>query len=87
VLLRKIISNGYIISVSNSNIGVEITDEEYLLINEALANKPTKDGYYYKLKDISLTWEEFEIIIIPETEATEADLKAQAYDILMGVSE
>lgn len=71
--MRKIVSNGYVVSVSNSNIGVEITDEEYSRITEAIENKPIKEGYYYKLKDVSLTWEKFEIIIIPETEATEAD--------------
>lgn len=70
--MRKIVANGYIVSVSNSNIGIEITDEEYSLISEALANKPIKEGYYFKLKN-DLTWEEFEIITPTETEATEAD--------------
>lgn len=79
--MRKIVVNGYIVSVSNSNIGVEITDEEYSLINEALANKPTKDGYYYKLKDGSLTWEEFEIIAPTEDEATEADYISALEDL------
>ena len=71
--MRKIVVNGYIVSVSNSNIGVEITDEEYSLITEAIENKPIKEGCYYKLKDGSLIWEEFEIVIIPDTESTEAD--------------
>jgi hypothetical protein len=81
MFLRKIVNDGYIVSVSNSNIGVKITDEEYSRINEALAKKPTKDGYYYKLKDVSLTWEEFEIVIIPETEATEADYISALEDL------
>ena len=71
--MHKIVANGYIVSVSNSNIGVEITDDEYSRITEAIENKPIKEGYYYKLKDGSLTWEEFEIVIIPDNEATEAD--------------
>ena len=79
--MRKVVVNGYIVSVSNSNIGEAITDEEYLLINKALANKPTKDGYYYKLKDKGLTWGEFEIIAPTENEATEADYISALEDL------
>lgn len=64
--MRKIVVNGYIISVSNSNIGVVISEEEYWRITEAIKNKPSKDGCYYKLKDNTLTWEEFEIATNPE---------------------
>ena len=69
--MRKVVNNGYIVSINNSNIGVEITEKEYASILEALKNKPTKDGHYAKLKE-DLTWELFEIP--PSTEeATESD--------------
>ena len=70
--MYKVIDNGYIVSVNNANIGIEITDEEYTAICEALKNKPKKDGYYFKLRT-DLTWEMFEAPIVEETTATETD--------------
>lgn len=60
--MYKVVRDNYIISVSDVNVGTEITEEEYKLICEALKNKPTKDGYYAKLKE-DLTWELFELPI------------------------
>lgn len=64
--MRKIVVNGYIVSVSSSDIGIEVSEEEYSCITEAIKNKPSREGFYCKLKDNTLTWEEFEIITIPE---------------------
>jgi hypothetical protein len=75
-------ANGYIYGVSNKPI-----DEESKKIYEIINTKPkAESGYDYRLKE-DLTWELFKFPESreTETEATEADLKAQAYDILMGV--
>lgn len=77
-------ANGYIYGVSNKPI-----DEESKKIYEIINTKPkAESGYDYRLKE-DLTWELFKLPESKETEATEteAGLKSQAYDILMGVSE
>lgn len=71
--MYKVVRDNYIIAVSSVNVGTEITEEEYALIREALKNKPSKDGYYAKLKE-DLTWELFEIPpSLEESQATETD--------------
>ena len=72
MFLNKVVNNGYIVSVNNVGIGTEMTDEEYETIREALNNKPTKEGYGFKLKT-DLTWEMFELPKEEITEATETD--------------
>lgn len=62
---KKIVLNGYVLAISTSIAGIEITEAEHQQIFEAMANKPVKDGYYYKLRDDTKTWDEFKI---PEEE-------------------
>ena len=67
--------------------GVEISTEEYIRIRELMRGKPVApEGYAYRFNNEM--WELYELPPagdvaeeLPETEA-----KAQAYDILMGVS-
>jgi len=68
-LYKKIIDEGYILCIGTGlPIGIEITETEHQQITDALAQKPTREGYYYKLRDDTKTWDEFEIIPEPETD-------------------
>ena len=68
----KNISNGYVISVGVGEGFTEITQEEYNTLLSKIHEKPTKDGYAYRLKS-DLTWEEYEYVPIVFEEATEQD--------------
>lgn len=81
----KIVQDGCILNVGEGFNGEEITDSEYeeiLSIIQAAPSPPT--GFCYRLK-ADLTWELFETQPEPY-EPTDED-KAEAYDILTGVSE
>lgn len=84
--MKKIVIDGYVSALSES-VGAEITDTEYTAILTALTNKPAMSKTVgYKLNDTDLTWVAFPVETPQEEETTVAD-KAEAYDILMGVSE
>lgn len=82
-------NNGYIVAFGKAEN--EEASKEYNRLTEVMKSKPVAEsGYDYRLKE-DLTWELLELPVIEEaptdTEATESDLKAHAYDILMGVVE
>ena len=80
------IKNGYVRSIGTGNGGTEINESEYNEIMTAIQNKPPRTATVdYRLKT-DLTWESYEHEPDPEPEPDDSD-KAEAYDILMGVSE
>lgn len=82
----KSIVNGIIYTVGTGSGGVEITEDEYNEILSVIHDKPkATETTDYRLRD-DLTWESYEIEPAPEPVPTVAD-KAEAFDILMGVSE
>lgn len=86
-MFAKVYENGFINVIGSGIIGIEITESEYNSIMQKIQNKPTDPkGYQYRLRADNLEWELVELPPAPEYEPTEAD-KAEAYDILMGVSE
>lgn len=87
----KVIDSGYITSVgiaTNTNHTV-ITETEYNNIVNVLSTMPAApENYKYRLTE-NLTWELVKLPIyppMPEHEPSTED-KAEAYEILMGVSE
>ena len=77
----------YIVSVGTCFSAQEISKEEYDEILSVIHNRPTPPpGYDYMLRADTLEWELVELPPEPEPEPTAED-KAEAYDILMGVSE
>lgn len=57
--------NGYIVSIGIDSYGEEITEAEYNEILAVISNKPMPmEGYDYRLKE-DLTWEEYEVPVIP----------------------
>ena len=83
--MRKIVVNGYISGLSDL-AGEAITQEEYNDILAAMREKPEpRLGFAYKLNDKSLIWDMYELPPTPDVPTVED--KAEAYDILMGVSE
>lgn len=86
----KITDNGYILSLGQTDRATEheITEDEYNAILAAIRSKPAAtETTDYRLRE-DMTWEAYEIEPPDpeEDEPTESD-KAEAYDILMGVSE
>lgn len=82
----KIIDANCIITIGTGSGGTEITESEYNEILSVIRNKPTaREGFDFRLKT-DLTWEEYELPPMPESDPTVED-KAEAFDILMGVSE
>lgn len=83
----KTIVDGYILAIGKGTGGVEIAEEEYNTILNLVRNKPPKAGTTdYRLRE-DLTWEVYEMP--PPSEDAEAyDVidKAEAFDILMGVT-
>ena len=76
-MYQKNIENGYIVSLVKGVTNGNITEDEYNEILEVIHNKPTApDGCDYKLKE-DLTWELYELPIIPPEgeDATEEDYK------------
>lgn len=82
----KSISDGYIYTIGQGNGGIEITEAEYSEIKGLIATRPAETELIgYRLKT-DLTWEQYEKDPPEPPEPTDSD-KAEAYDILMGVSE
>jgi len=83
---NKQIFNGFIVAVGSFNGGEEISEAEYNTILEVVRNKPTAtETTDYRLRE-DLTWEAYEVEP-PEPSEPSVEDKAEAYDILMGVSE
>jgi len=85
----KIVDDGFVVSCGKTDYDCnnKITETEYAAIMQKIRSKPTDpEGYTYKLRADNLEWELAELPPDPEYEPTEAD-KAEAYDILTGVSE
>ena len=77
-MYQKIVENGYIASIAKGANNGNITEEEYNAILSVIRNKPTApDGFDYKLRE-DLTWELYELPVIPpeDEEATEEDYKS-----------
>lgn len=86
-MYKKVVIDGYILGVGTVVSGGNVNQREYGEITEKLLSMPTApDGYTAKLRDDTLEWEIIETPPAPEPEASIED-KAEAYDILMGVSE
>lgn len=89
---RKIEKDGYILGLAIVSENGNITEAEYNELTEIIRNKPiAPEGYDYHLTD-SLKWELYELPTettepVEGGELTETEQKAQAYDIIMGVSE
>lgn len=83
----KNIEEGYIVSISTVFGETKIEKSEYDNILSVIESKPTApDGYAYRLRADTLSYELVELPPEPEPYPTVED-KAEAYDILMGVSE
>ena len=81
---RKKVKDGYILCIGIGQSGEEITESEYNEIMSVIQNRPEpEDGKGYRLK-ADLTWEEYEIVPIPEPEIEDPE---EILDILMGVEE
>lgn len=81
-----IISDGYINGFCQSEDAVlnPITEEEFNRIKAIHSERPTaQDGYTYKLKSDTLTWELVELPPIDDTdeEATESDYITALQDL------
>lgn len=78
-MYQKNTENGYIVSIVSGDItNGNITEEEYNTILSVIRGKPTApEGYDYRLRE-DLTWELYELPIIPpeDEEATEEDYKS-----------
>lgn len=85
--LYKVVKDGYVLGVAQTDGNGNISEAEYSTLTEIIRNMPTApDGYQYRLTT-SLEWELSEIPKDVEPEWTETEQKALAYDILMGVRE
>lgn len=78
----KIIENGYLIAIGKGAGGIEITEEEYNSLLEHIRNKPeAEEGYGYRLKE-DLTWELYELPIVPEEEISSDELMSMIEGVL-----
>ena len=69
----KIVESGYLVVIGTGNGGAEITKEEYENILTVINEKPiAENGYDYRLKE-DLTWELYELPIIPESDEVSSD--------------
>lgn len=77
-MFSKIVLDGYIAAVTTGNGTKQITESEYNTILSLIHNRPiAPDGFTYKLKADTLTWE---LVELPEPsseddEATEEEIK------------
>lgn len=85
----KLINDGCVIAVGDGAVGTSITEAEYNQLLTIIRNAPTvPEGYTHRLRADTLEWELVELPPVPEPEdEPTAEDKAEAYDILMGVSE
>jgi hypothetical protein len=78
----KIITDGYIIVVGTGNGGISITKEEYDFLISHIHNRPeAEEGYGYRLKE-DLTWELYELPIVPEEEISSDELMTMIEGVL-----
>lgn len=69
----KIVESGYLAVIGTGNGGAEITKEEYENILTVINEKPiAESGYDYRLKE-DLTWETYELPIIPVSDDISSD--------------
>ena len=78
----KITEDGYLTAIGTGNGGNEITEEEYNSLLEHIRNCPTaEEGYGYRLKE-DLTWELYELPIVPEEEISSDELMTMIEGVL-----
>lgn len=78
----KIINSGYLVVVGTGNGGIPITEEEYKTLITHIRNKPeAPEGYGYRLKE-DLTWELYELPIVPEEEISSDELMTMIEGVL-----
>ena len=78
----KIIENGYLVGIGTGAGGIEITAEEYESLLNHIQNKPiAESGYDYRLKE-DLTWELYELPIVPEEEISSDELMTMIEGVL-----
>ena len=78
----KEIKNEFITAIGFGYNGIEITKEEYDIILDKIIKMPKEEGYIFKLtEDLNYVKEKIEYV---EEKIDETELKAQAYDILIG---
>ena len=78
----KIIEDGYITVIGTGNGGVLITEEEYNSLLTHIRNCPeAPEGYGYRLKE-DLTWELYELPIVPEEEISSDELMTMIEGVL-----
>jgi hypothetical protein len=78
----KIITDGYIMVVGTGNGGISITKEEYESLISHIHNRPeAEEGYDYRLKE-DLTWELYELPIVPEEEISSDELMTMIEGVL-----
>lgn len=86
--MKKLVTGGYIMALGDTISGTEITHEEEKNIRTAMSNRPAyREGYGLRLRNADLTWEEYAVPVDPEPVVPTVEDKAEAYDILTGVSE
>ena len=69
----KLIENGYLTAIGTGVGGIEITEEEYNSLLTHIRNRPeAPSGYGYRLKE-DLTWETYELPIIPVSDEISSD--------------
>lgn len=83
-----VVIDGYVCGLTiNVATDYVVSEAEYNNYLDLFARKPQPpEGYDYYLRYDTLEWELVEITVNPDYEPTVED-KAEAYDILMGVSE
>lgn len=78
----KIIENGYLVGIGTGVGGIKITEEEYNSLLEHIHNRPdAEEGYGYRLKE-DLTWELYELPIVPEEEISSDELMTMIEEVL-----
>ena len=69
----KLIENGYLTAIGTGVGGIEITEEEYNSLLTHIRSCPeAPEGYGYRLKE-DLTWETYELPIIPVSDDISSD--------------
>lgn len=78
----KLIENGYLIAIGTGAGGVEITEEEYNSILAHIRSCPeASSGYGYRLKE-DLTWELYELPVVPDEEISSNELLTMIEGVL-----
>jgi hypothetical protein len=78
----KLIEDGYLTAIGTGNGGISTTEEEYNSLLEHIHNKPeAEEGYGYRLKE-DLTWELYELPIVPEEEISSDELMTMIEGVL-----